>query len=226
MEPSLEVNPVIVIPVYNGRDSLLHLISQIKSACNYPMIIVDDGSTDSLMASDLKDQHYLQHSTNRGKGAALKSGLNLAREMGYSCAVTLDADGQHDPGLIVTFVASFRDNKHNLVVGMRDLLKQDMPFHRKLSNNITSLMLSFRAGFRIYDSQVGYRCYPLNDSRLWDSSEDGFQFESAVFFNAAKLNIKPYWQPIPVIYGTEDSHMDLFWDTLRFIRTYLRSFKW
>jgi hypothetical protein len=113
-----------------------------------------------------------------------------------------------------------------LVVGMRNLITEGMPFHRKLSNNITSLILSLRTSLRVRDSQVGYRCYPLIDRRLWDSIEDGFQFESAVFFNAAKLKIPLDWQPIPVIYGSEESHMNLLLDTLRFIRTFFRSFKW
>ena len=87
-------------------------------------------------------------------------------------------------------------------------------------------MLSLRTGKRVRDSQVGYRCYPLNDSRLWNSIENGFQFESAVFFNAAKLKIPLVWEPIPVIYGAEDSHMDYVRDTLRFVRTFFRSYKW
>jgi len=87
-------------------------------------------------------------------------------------------------------------------------------------------MLSLRTSVRVRDSQVGYRCYPLNDSRLWDTIEDGFMFESSVFFNAAKLHIPLIWQPIPVIYGEEKSNINPMLDTLRFIRTFFRSFTW
>lgn len=223
---STTVNPVIVIPVFNGRDSLLKLIREIKYLYSYPIMVVNDGSSDHLSSNDLPDCTYLEHEMNRGKGAALKTGLASAALSGYSHAVTLDADGQHDPTLIESFICASSVQPQSLVVGKRELIKIEMPFHRKLSNNITSLILSLRTSVRIYDSQVGYRCYPLYNSRLWESIEDGFQFESAVFFNLAKLKMKLVWQQIPVIYGTESSHIHVVKDTLKFIRTVFRSFKW
>ncbi len=219
------INLVIIIPVYNGRDSILRLIKQIKSIVDYPIIVIDDGSTDGIQASDFQGISYLKHSLNRGKGSALKTGLNHARNADYDYAITLDADGQHDPKEIPNILNQVQDNPEALVVGMRNLVTEAMPFHRKLSNNITSSILSLRTSLRIRDSQVGYRCYPLKDRRLWDSIEDGFQLESAVFFNAAKLKIPLVWQPIEVIYGAEQSHMHLLKDTLKFIRTFFRSFK-
>lgn len=224
MLSSESVNPIIVIPVYNGRDSLLKLISHIELVTKYPILIVDDGSTDGLSEKLLHRNAYLRHETNRGKGAALKTGLDHARILGYSHALTLDGDGQHDPELLEVFAAHARRHPDALLVGKRDLVNHTMPCHRKLSNNITSMILSLRTARRIRDSQVGYRCYPLNDRRVWDSVEDGFQFESAVFFNIAKLHLELIWLPIPVIYGSEVSHMNLTMDTLRFIRTFFRSF--
>jgi len=219
------LNPVILIPVYNGRDSILRLIQEIKQVADYPIIIIDDGSTDGTGPGDYDNVTYVRHDKNRGKGAALKTGLSHAEARGFDHAITLDADGQHDPGKISSFIAGIESHPRALIVGMRNLVNNSMPLHRILSNNITSLILSLRTSLRVRDSQVGYRSYPLNDSRLWESIEDGFQFESAVFLNAAKLKIPLVWQPIPVIYGSEESHMNLFKDTLRFIRTFMRSFK-
>lgn len=221
---STTLKPVILIPVYNGRDSLIKLIKQIISSTELPIILVNDGSTDGLVENDLEHVIYLSHAENRGKGAALKSGLKKARELGYTHAITLDADGQHDPRFIPDFIAAQKADPARLVIGSRDLSARSMPFHRKISNNITSLMLSLRTGTPILDAQVGYRSYPLSDSRLWDSIEDGFQFESDVFFRASKLNYKLAWQPISVIYSGEGSNMHLVKDTLRFVRTYFRSF--
>jgi len=220
------IHPVIIIPVFNGRDSLLSLIKRIKDLVPYPILVIDDGSSDGLKQSSLPGTAFIRHEMNRGKGAALKSGLDFAQQMGYSHAVSLDADGQHAPEFIEAFVKHAVDSPAAFIIGERNFEHYKMPFHRKLSNNITSLILSLRSGFHIRDSQVGYRCYPLIDSRLWDSHEDGFQFESTVFFNAEKLQLRLIWQAIPVIYGEEESHMNLVKDTLRFIRTILRSFKW
>lgn len=214
---------VIIIPVYNGRDSVLRLVREIKEIIDCPIMVIDDGSTDGIAAEDFVDVGYLKHPENRGKGAALKTGLALAKEAGFDNAITLDADGQHDPHEIPNFISQIEEHPGSMVVGMRNLVNKAMPFHRQLSNNITSLMLSLRIGRRVRDSQVGYRCYPLKHSRLWDSIEDGFMFESVVFFNAAKLRISLAWQPIPVIYGAEGSHINPMMDTLRFIRMYLQN---
>ncbi|MEA3286503.1 MAG: glycosyltransferase family 2 protein [Candidatus Marinimicrobia bacterium] len=219
------VHPIIVIPVYNGRGSVLKLLDQIKKVTQHTIMIIDDGSTDGLDPSMLPGVVYLKHQSNRGKGAALKTAFNECQRLGYSHALTLDADGQHAPELIQSFIARSLDSPEALVVGARDLITSKMPLHRRLSNNITSQIMSLKTGFQIRDVQVGYRCYPLSDSRLWLSIEDGFQFEADIFFNVRKLKIKLIWQPIPVIYGTEDSHMHLVLDTLRFVRTFFRSFK-
>lgn len=218
--------PLIVIPVYNGRDSLLRLIGDLKNITDIPIAVVDDGSTDGLSVNDTPHLKYLHHGKNRGKGAALKTGLQYGFSAGFSHAITLDADGQHDPEKLPEFLSMAQEHIQAMIIGNRDLMAVDMPAHRILSNNITSLVLSLRVGKRVLDSQVGYRCYPLKDSRLWDSNEPGFQFESAVFFNAVKLKIPLVWVSIPVIYGSEESHMHLLLDTLRFVRTFMRSFKW
>jgi len=218
--------PLLVIPVYNGRDSLLRLTRTLNDITDIPILVVDDGSTDGLTALDIPHLEYLRHDRNRGKGAALKTGLQYGYSSGFSHAITLDADGQHDPALIPEFLKLAESHTPSMVIGTRDLMSVDMPLHRILSNNITSMVLSLRVGKRVLDSQVGYRCYPLMDSRLWISNEPGFQFESAVFFNASKLKIPFEWISIPVIYGAEESHMHLFLDTVRFVRTFMRSFKW
>lgn len=210
--------------MYNHRDSLYPLLDKINNNADTPVIIVNDGSTDGLDQTKLGSAVFLEHSENRGKGAALKTGLNHAREAGYSHAITLDADGQHDPELLPFFNHMLQTHPKYFIVGSRDLTDRSMPFHRKLSNNITSLMLSLRTGKKILDAQVGYRCYPLNDRQLWNSIEDGFQFESDVFIRAARMKYALAWQPISVIYSGQRSNMHLVKDTLRFVRTYLRSF--
>ena len=188
------------------------------------IIVVDDGSSDGLNPERLGVRSFLQHPKNLGKGAALKTGMNHASKEGYTHAITLDADRQHDPVFIPSFQDMIKRFPSALVIGARNLTDRSMPIHRMLSNNVTSLMLSLRTGERIFDAQVGYRAYPLNDSRLWDSVEDGFQFESDVFIKASKLKYGLAWQSISVIYSGERSNMNYVKDTLRFIRTFLRSF--
>jgi Glycosyltransferases involved in cell wall biogenesis len=72
----------------------------------YPLVVVDDGSTDATAETlDGLPVTLLSHPVNRGKGAALKTGFAWAIQQQYDGVVTLDADGQHDPSAISRLLA-------------------------------------------------------------------------------------------------------------------------
>ena len=95
---------------------------------------------------------------NRGKGYSLRKAFKLCIDKNYKFAITLDADGQHDPSLINDFVN--KDNRTDIIIGARKI-SYPMPLHRRFSNFITSFLLSVRCGINIQDSQCGYRKYNL-----------------------------------------------------------------
>ena len=225
MQGSQEYRPLIIIPAFNARQSLPGILDPISSA-GYECLIVNDGSSDGLVRSDVVAAHYLAHKENLGKGAALRSGLNWAWQKGFSHAITLDADGQHPPERLADFIRKASVHPEVVVLGKRHWNLANMPFHRILSNSMTSMMLSLRCGKSILDSQGGFWVYPLKHPRLWDLEVEGFQFESAVLLRAARMGYRFAHVPIPVIYGDEDSQIQHFKDTLRFVRLFLRSFLW
>ncbi len=218
-----KLSPVILIPVYNGRDSVITLVEAVQALVDWEILVIDDGSDTSLEGAFPASVRLIRHAENRGKGAALRTGLDYVYQAGFSHAVTLDADGQHAPERLEAFFEASQSNPSALIVGSRDLVNHSMPVHRRFSNNVTSLLISLRIGMLVRDSQVGYRCYPLKYRSLWNSSEDGFQFESDIFLRAAKLRLGLRWVDIPVIYGELGSHMNLWRDTLKFIRMYILS---
>ncbi|MCF7842656.1 MAG: glycosyltransferase family 2 protein [Lentisphaeria bacterium] len=191
-------------------------------AIDLPVIILDDGSTDGLSEHDVVPCDYHRFDVNRGKGAVLKDGLDLAKSRGYDFAITLDADGQHPVRGIPKFLAAIQ-SPADFIVGRRHWKLKNMPWMRILSNTITSWLLSKRTGLKIHDSQIGFRCYPLANSHLWRTREGGFQFESAVFLKVKPMGLTLKWVDVPVVYADEPSHMNHWGDTWQFIRFYIRS---
>ena len=221
---SLTYRTVILIPVYNDRHSVRRIVKQIIDLNPaWPIVVLDDGSNDGLVAADVAPAHLIRQTPNQGKGQALCTGFNWAHEQGYDFVLTMDADGQHPVEQIPAFMNAIV-TANDFIIGRRHWNRQNMPWSRILSNTITSWLLSLRTGLDIHDSQIGFRCYPLSDPEIWHIDEGGFQFESAIFLKAKALGLNLRWVDVPVIYADEASHMHPFRDTWKFIRFFFRSF--
>ena len=111
---------VIIIPAFNEGSSLGKNIDNLGEFG--PLIIVDDGSTDSTSAAlevERSNVHVVKHEKNLGYDAAINSGFKKAVSLGYEAAITLDADGQHDPNFIKLFINQLENGKE-MVLGVRD----------------------------------------------------------------------------------------------------------
>ena len=98
-----------------------------------------------------------------------------------------------------------------------------MPFIRRLSNTITSLLISILTKQKIKDTQCGYRLYDLDLFNELESKEDGYQFESEILLK--KINIKSKIKSVQIstIYNDSKSHINNFIDTYKFIKLILRN---
>jgi len=220
----------VVIPAYNPGKTISKLIQAIRAVDRYiQIIVVDDGSTDDSISSIPAEQSVLIHSyvTNMGKGAAIKTGVRCARERGFRYGLFLDADMQHDPARILEFIKRREVNRTDLVLGIRSFFKTGMPFHRILSNSITSFLISLRVGQRIHDSQCGYRLVDLNNAAFEQCHDQGFQFESEFLIKSIYTGANYCEVVVPTIYHQSGfSSISNLLDTFRFIRMFLTSFKW
>ena len=122
------------------------------------VLVVDDGSTDdtSTMAREAGAQ-VVRHEENLGKGAALRTGFEYALGEGYEAVITMDGDGQHDPGAIPEFLEALEKCDADIIVGTRMQAVGEMPGIRVWTNRTTSRIVSFLAGQIIPDSQSGFR---------------------------------------------------------------------
>jgi len=108
----------VVIPALNEAATIAGVVAAAKQYGR--VFVVDDGSTDSTaVVAAANGAQVLRHETNQGYDAALRSGLLAAAEAGRSLLVTLDADGQHDPNVIMRAVDPLRRGEASIAIGLR-----------------------------------------------------------------------------------------------------------
>ena len=203
-----------VIPSYYNGGTVVDVVRGVLRQ-GLPVLVVDDGSTDGT-ADALKDLpvHVLRHTRNRGKGHALKTGLEEARRQGYRFALTLDADGQHDPGDIPAHVAAA--GERTLVIGSRNLTAEGMPSGNTFANRFSNFWFTVQTGRKLPDTQTGFRVYPLEDLPSLKLLTARYEAELTLLVFSAWKGLKLV--PVPVrVYYPEDrvSHFRPFADFFR-----------
>ena len=155
----------ILIPTYNNATTLFDVVSRVLAVCG-DVLVVNDGSTDATMEvlQPLEDRiHVISYERNKGKGYALRKGFEWARANGYDYAITIDSDGQHNPGDIPLLVQAIKqsNNQAILVVGSRNLAADGMPAQNSFANRFSNFWFLLQTGTRLPDAQTGFRAYPL-----------------------------------------------------------------
>lgn len=217
----------LIIPAYNAEKHLPELLREVVEYIPPDQIIlVDDGSVDRSgeVARSFRLK-VVRHVENYGKGMALRSGIRLARESAdFRAAIFMDADGQHAPASVPRFVREFELTGADLILGYRRRNAGGMPGIRRLSNFVTSFLISLRVAHSIRDSQCGYRLVSRNLADRVETDLDGSQAETELLIKAMDLRCSISQIRIPTIYGEETSHIKPLQDIVDFTMLCLRSF--
>jgi len=136
--------------------------------------------------------------------------------------VTMDADLQHRPEDLPRLVAAWKQAKANIVVGWRERWGTAMPIERKLSNSITSWLVSARTRQRILDSQCGYRLIERRALDKVNIVSSGFEAETEFLIKAARHGLAITWVPIQTVYDREKSSMTPWQTTRSFLKVLLQ----
>ena len=158
-------NPVaIIIPAHNEAQNLPATLSRIPRAevPNATVIVVDDGSTDGSaeVARDCGAELVVRHATNRGLGAALRTGLATAMDIDAVAAVYIDADGEYSPEEIPHLLGPVASGEADYVLGSRYRgTRERQPLLRNLGNIVFTGLLCLASGRRITDGQTGFRAF-------------------------------------------------------------------
>ena len=209
----------IVIPVYNHGPMIEAVINEALKL-NLPVIVVDDGSTDSSgdRIESIDGIQFLRHRENRGKGAAIMTGFDRAAEIA-NWAITIDADGQHHPEDAVKLIGAIPENSRPLVVGMRQGMDgRDVPRTSRFGRKFSNFWIRVSGGPALTDSQSGFRIYPLPESMNLDIKARRFQFEVEILVRAAWADIPVIEVPVRVSYAKGSLRISHFRPVVDFMR--------
>jgi len=157
----------VIVPVYNHQHAIVEVIKKLKPfglAC----FLINDGSSPecSKVLQQLAEQEsawvtLFAREQNGGKGAAVIDGLKLAIAKGFSHAIQIDADGQHQLDDILGFLQQSEENPDRLIVG-KPVFDQSVPKKRLYGRQFTNLWIWINTlSLEIADGMCGFRCYPL-----------------------------------------------------------------
>lgn len=193
----------ILIPAYRPDFRLNKLIDELTRRGFTRIIVVDDGSgpryAKVFNEAWLQGARVLVHEENKGKGAALKTGLKWMTYMRYGGVVACDADGQHSVEDVVAVAQALRDAPDALILGVRDLKK--MPLKSRVGNRMTRTVLGLKSGLWLTDTQTGLRGLPERALPLFAGLPgDRFEYETTMLLEAQQRNLPILEVPIETRY--------------------------
>ena len=146
----------IIIPTLNPTDKLLTLVDELTNNGFNEIIVVNDGSGEeynNIFEKLPKSVKLLNHETNLGKGAALKTAIKELKNVdGF---ITVDSDGQHSVEDVIKIANELL--KYDIVLGIRNFNLKNVPKRSKFGNKISSLVFKIRTGVNLKDTQTGLR---------------------------------------------------------------------
>jgi len=203
--PTVDIS--VVVPAYNEERRLPPTMIDIidffdRKGCRYEVIVVDDGSTDatrSIAESTAGSETIvIHHETNRGKGAAVRSGLGRA---GGSHALIFDADDEYDHHDIEKLVEPLFRGRAEVVYGAR--MRGHGTIHptliHALGNTIMTATANVLYGSAISDLHTCLKLLPLPLLRAMQLTEDGFGLDTEITAEMLRRGWRPYELPISYV---------------------------
>ncbi|WKY46612.1 bifunctional glycosyltransferase family 2/GtrA family protein [Eubacteriaceae bacterium ES3] len=218
------MRPIVIIPAYKPDKRLVILVDELIEK-NFNMVVVDDGSgVESEVIFDIikKKVHvnFCQHLENRGKGAALKTGIAFAmQKYPETCGVvTADSDGQHKPDDIEKIADELVKSGDQIILGSRNFSGKQVPFKSRWGNRITSLAYLLSTGRKCRDTQTGLRGIPAKMAKIALAVPgDRYEYEMNFLMEAGRAQYEIREVPIETVYIDENksSHFHAIKDSAR-----------
>ena len=223
---TLPLRFAIVIPAYNHGRQVGGVVEK-TLRLGLPVIVVDDGSTDSTpqVLASLSGVTVIRHKENQGKGASLLTGFAAALQLA-DWAITIDADGQHNPEDILSLIQAVPEGQRPLVVGKREGMEHgNVPWTSRWGRRFSNFWVWASCGRWFSDSQSGFRVYPLPETLHLGTRARRYQFEVEILVLAVWRGIPIIEVPVHALYGPVEervSHFRPWLDFWRNTRTFAR----
>lgn len=216
-------HPCVIIPTFNNPLTVRAVVETVREYVP-DIVLVDDGSDAPgrqavAELGELGLAHAVHRESNGGKGAAVKTGFEEARRLGFSHALQVDADGQHSLEDIPRFLEQAQERPEALILG-QPIFDETQPSGRAIARKISVFWVNFEtAGPVIADPQCGFRVYPLEAAIAARARGNRMEFD-------LEIPVRMVWAGTPVVnlptrvrYLTEEeggiSHFQLVRDNLR-----------
>ncbi|MEN8040407.1 MAG: glycosyltransferase family 2 protein [Actinomycetota bacterium] len=205
---------IVLIAAYNEELGLSELLPRLPRLVNdhaVEVLVVSDGSTDGTVDVAMENGcRTIEIEDNRGKGAALKTGLEAIRGEAYDVVVLMDADGQHDPAQLPAITAEVLSGTADLVIGSRYKQRSgrgNAPWNRYVVRCATRGLLDVILSAKVTDPFCGYRAISPDAARCIRLQGDRYESELEMLFCAERAGLRVAEIPIPKIYGPNTSKM-------------------
>lgn len=196
----------IVIPSYNEATVIGDVIRQTgaafsKAGIDHQIVIVNDGSKDDTSQIARKaGVVVIDHVLNSGAGGATSTGLSYANQNNFDIAITMDADGQHDPEDAIRGIEVLNTSHADLVIGSRLINSEGMSKVKVLGNLGLSVITYTLFGVKTTDSQSGLRLFSKRSLETLRWKTSGYEFCSEMIWRANQLGLVINEYPIKAIY--------------------------
>ncbi len=217
------IKTCVLIPSYNEAKTIGTVIREARKKGLF-VCIIDDGSTDKTASiAETAGAKVLKHDKNKGKGASLRDGFDYILKNDFDACLIMDGDGQHETGDIDSFFKKMDETGADIIIGDRMSDTSSMPLERNVTNRIMSFVISKMCGYKIPDTQCGFKLIKRKvlESIKLDSSN--YDIESEIPLKAARRGFKIESVPIKTVYKDEHSKINPVVDTIRFISLLIRT---
>ncbi len=216
--------PCALVPTFDNPATIRGVVERLRAHMD-DVLIVDDGSDAAgrdeclrLQRDGLASVHRLPQ--NLGKGAAMKAGFGLLMQRGFTHAMQVDADGQHDLGAVPDFLRTSAEQPDALVLGY-PVYDESVPRLRLQLRKLTQFWVDVETGRKgvIRDALIGFRVYPLASTIGVGASGNRMEYEVEIAVRMARARVPIVNLPVRVRYLTKDeggvSHFRPIRDNLR-----------
>jgi len=180
---------VAAIPAFNEEATIARVVIGSRRHVD-KVLVCDDGSSD--MTGEIAERlgaEVVRHLRNLGKGAAIRSLFDLAKRLGADIVVTIDADGQHDPGEIPRVIEPILSGKADIVIGSRSLREGGMPRYRRIGRAALDRATVAAGRIKVADTQSGFRAYSKHAVESLEVTEFGIGVDSEILMKAEDLRL-------------------------------------
>jgi glycosyltransferase involved in cell wall biosynthesis len=205
----------VIIPAYNEEGRVGHVIETISKDLIQEIIVIDDHSTDNTVGESLAaGATVIRHVTNRGVGAAIKTGYKAALQRNADIIVVVAGDGQHDPKELPVLVEPILMGEADYVVGERlsgHPIQNGMPRYRYIGNRFLSFLTSVITDYDVKDAQCGYIAISRDALKRINLEflSDRWGIPNDILVECSVKGLKVKFVPITTIYGTRKSYISL-----------------